>query len=81
MYGLPPVTRPNLVQVVAIIKIIKRQVFLFRFETLELKVNSNVTFQVSKHLPLAWSKESQSERTKLLSVLEELSEKTKPNDL
>jgi len=36
--------------------------------------------EVAKHLPLAWSKESQSERTKLLSILDEMYEKSKPKN-
>ena len=37
-------------------------------------------FKVAKHLPLAWSAESQAERTKLLTILDELLEKTKPKN-
>jgi len=36
--------------------------------------------EVAKHLPLAWSAESQGERTKLLSILDDLLEKTKPKN-
>jgi len=32
---------------------------------------------VAKHLPLAWSKESQSDRTKLLEMLDQYFEQTK----